>query len=425
MNRKVILVIAILVMGVMAGNWIYGNILAKKIEERLEERVKLLSDDLQLQIDKVKVNPLLSKLQFKGLSITSLDGNELAFAKELMLDMPYKEAMRLLKSKEFEELKSLKLKCKDLSVYIESAEDKLLAKELIIDFDGHLTKEDIEQLDTAFPDIDQQLRINATELSLAQTPWMNALGFTPEQIKQFNKVDELSMDVSFKSNKQKFEIKDFHIYSPLLSVKSNGNLSYSGEGLDNMVTLRTQSSFDIQLNKTGITWGDAESSGKYTLGKLHMKADGVVNYVDDKPVIESQTTAFLLEDLLLEYSGKKKAQLEAKTALLGLKMDKVKLDRLAINSSLNDQKLIIDNSEIQSSLLDATLNARVDINAIAPAISQIKHGKLVVSNLQPGLQNALSTFELMTGQSLPRDGESIVLDMSGPVTRPNIKGFRY
>ncbi|MCT4643414.1 MAG: hypothetical protein N4A74_00400, partial [Carboxylicivirga sp.] len=400
MNRKLLLIIVILIMGVIAGNWIYGNILAKKIEASLEERVKLLSEDWQLEVDKIKVNPLLSKLQFKGLVVKTVDGKDVAEVQEMVLDMPYHEAMRLLKSKQFDEIKSLKLKCSELAVFMEAAGDKLLAEELIIDFEGHLTKKDIENLDTKFPDTKQELSIDATELSLAQTPWMNNLGFTPEQIEDYNQMEELSMHIVFDPKKQEIELEDFHMYSPLLSLTSNGKLNYAGEGIEGMETLKTQSSFNCQLNKGGISWGDPETTGKFSLGNFHIKTDGVVAYQDEIPMVESQTASFLIEDLKVEYSGNKKDQLQAQTALLGIDVNNLELEKLALNSNLRDQKLIISDSEIKSSLLDATLKAELEINAMAPQTSQIKKGKLVVSKLQPGLQNALSTFELMTGQSL-------------------------
>jgi hypothetical protein len=424
-NARILLTVLLIIIGLLIGNWIYGNILSKKIESQIERQIDLIIDDGDVTFEKIKVNPLFSKLNFYGLRVVNEQGLELLRSSEVKLGMPYSEAMRILKANNFEEIKTFNVHFFDTAVYIEGADDKLLVDELFFSFKGHLTKQDIEQLADRFPDKKQAVKIDASGLSFAETPWMDALGFTSEQIQQFNQVDKLSAVLSFNPNKQVIKLDELLLYSPLVNYTSAGQLSYENEGLNNMKARQSSSSIEMQLNDKGVEWGNSETSGKYSLDNLYVKMDGDVSYKDNIPHINSQSSQLLIENFSVEYAGAKKAQLEAQAAILGVKMDMLTVNRLAINSYLENDELIISDGELLSSLLNAELKAKISINSTDHKASQIEEATLIVSDLVPGIENALTTFELMTMQSLPRKGTSIVLEMSGDVTRPNIKGLRY
>lgn len=426
MQKKALLLITILlVIGLFIGNWIYGNILAKKIERSLTEKVALISDDVQLTIDKVNVNPLLSKLDFKGLEVSDLNGKMLFKSDEIILDMPYSEAMRILKSNRFEELKSFKMTLIKTSVYMENPANELLLDKLSMDFNGHITKEDIDQLEERFPIKKQAITINVEDIQLLDTKWMDSLGFTDEQKEHLSKVDEVDCDLTFNPDKKEFELRNLKLDSPLIEYTSNGTYKYIGDGLEGASPVLVNSAFELSLRDKGIEWGDIQKSGQYSLSDLSVKMDGEIEYVDGQKIVRSHSSNVLLEGLSIKFGGKLQERLKAQTAMLGMDMGALKVDRLAIKSSLKDDKLIIKNTELISSLLSAQINANVHVNQDNHKASEIIEAKVVVSDLVSGLQNALSTLELMSGQSLPREGEAIVLELNGSVLRPNIKGFKY
>ncbi|WP_430809699.1 MULTISPECIES: hypothetical protein [unclassified Carboxylicivirga] len=425
MNRKAISIIIIFILAVIAGNWVYGSILAKKIEQKLKARVAVLGEDVQLDISELNVNPILSKMQLDGVLIKGADGMQLAHIKRVKLDIPYREAMRWLNSEKYGEIKSFRLKAHDLSLYVPVADDNLLVEELILDFDGHLTQDNMVRLDHNFPETRQHLKVKVSHVEFALTPWMDALGFTAEQRDQFNHIDKVTLDLHFDPHKRELNMKAIHLDAPLLSMQARGHLTYVGDGLQGMHVQSTQSALELKLNKEGLVWGDPTVNGKFSLGKLHIQTESELDYAGDYPLVKSQASSFLLEDLSLSFEGKKKAQLEAQTALLGLDLNTLGVKRFALCTSLNNEVLTVYDTEIISSLIDASLEASVAMNALDPMQSLINEGRLEINKLQVGLQNALSTFELMTGQTLPRKGDAIILEMSGPVGRPIIKGFKY
>ncbi|WP_430816121.1 hypothetical protein [Carboxylicivirga sp. RSCT41] len=424
-KTRILLIVLIIIIGLLVGNWVYGNILSRKVESHLEKQIELLFDDAEVNFEKIKVNPLLSRLEFYGLSVQTNNGLELLRSSEVKLGMPYSEAMRLLKSNSFDEIKTFSVYFIDASVYIENADDNLLVDELFFSFKGHLTKEDIDQLDFKFPDKKQAVKIDARGLSFAETPWMDALGFSAEQIRKFNKVDKLTASLNYHPGKNQLKLNDLQLHSPLVSYSSEGLLRFENEGLKNMKLTHSYSAMEMQLNDKGVEWGDAETNGKFSLDNLYLKMEGDITYKDSVPEINSQTTQLLIENLSVEFDGAKKAQMEAQTALLGLEMDKLSIKKLAIQSEMTNNELIISEGELLSTLLNADLKAKIRVNTSDHKSSQIEKATLIVSDLVPGIENALTTFELMTMQSLPRKGKSIVLEMSGELARPTIKGLRY
>ena len=419
----------LLTAGLLIGNRIYGNLLSKKIEEQIKEQVdkhfELAGQRVDVKFDKVNVNPLFSKIKVNGLAVNTKDGRELVRSKQIELNMSYSELMRLLKSKKNDEIRSFRIKLNEFAVYVKEADDQLLINDLTLDFKGRLTQKMIKNINSAFPDEKQAVKLLVENMSFAEASRMHTLGFTTAQIARFNQIDKLSMDFTFNPDKKVLVLDDLQVYSPLISYKSKGHISYSGDGIDGMTPTQFASSIDLKLDNKGVTWGDPKLTGRYSLNKLLVQMDGIVDYKEGVQIIKSQNSKILMEDFKLEYAGSKKAQMEAKTALLGIKMDELAVERLAIQSTLKDGRLSIKDTELKSSFFDADFNAIIKLDAINRNDAEIVEGKLVLSQLMPALQSGLSTFELMSGQSLPRKGNDIILEMSGPVSRPKIKGFRY
>lgn len=418
-------IIVLLVVGLFLGNWIYGNVLSAKIEERLIERIKDANTNITVVFNEIIVNPLFSKIKLEGFIIDSKSGKNLVKGKHVELDMPYAEAIQLLKSKRFEEVKSFRVKLKDIEVYVEDIDNKLIINNLTLDFKGHLTQHDFKNINSVFPVKKQAVKFVANGMRFAETPWMHALGFTEEQIKDYNQVDKLLMELRFSPNKKVFVLEDLYLDSPIITYKSKGHISYSGDGIEGVTPVEIGSSIDLKLNDNGIEWGDPKKSGRYSLNNLRVKMDGVVEQVDGVRIIKSQNSDILMKEFKLEYAGDKKNQMEAKTALFGIEMDELSIELLTVQTSLKDNILSIKNTKLSSVLLNADLNAEIEVDSANFTASEIVKGKLILSNLFPGLQNGLSTLELMTGQSLPRQGNNIIIEMSGPVSRPNIKGLKY
>jgi len=426
MQKKIIGgIVPLMLIGLFIGNWVYGAMLSKKIETQLIKRLELVNDRVEVRYGNIGVNPLFSKIKVDGFVITSKTESQIIKGKHLELNMSYSEALGLITSKTLEEVKSFRVNLRELEVYAEETNDKLMVNEIMLDFDGYLTKLDLSNIHNAFPVKKQVVRLVAADISLAQSPWAKTLGLTDQQVTDFNKIDKVTVDVLFNPNKKVLDVRNFSFLSPIVTLQSKASLSYTGDGVKGMRPKQTLSEIDLKLNKNGAEWGDAESTGRFSLQNLLVQLEAIVKYEEGVPHLSAQKSSVLLEDFKVIYAGQKKAQLEARTALIGLKMDEIDIKRFALESALEDDNLVVKNAQLRSSLVNADLDAIIKLDVADYKASEIVKGKLVISQLLENLKNGLVTFEMMTGQTIPRDGDDIILEMSGRVGRPTIKGLKY
>jgi len=417
--------VPLMLIGLFIGNWVYGAMLSKKIETQLIKRLELVNDIVEVRYGNIGVNPLFSKIKVDGFVITSKTESQIIKGKHLELNMSYSEALGLITSKTLEEVKSFRVNLRELEVYAEETNDKLMVNEIMLDFDGYLTKLDLSNIHNAFPVKKQVVRLVAADISLAQSPWAKTLGLTDQQVTDFNKIDKVTVDVLFNPNKKVLDVRNFSFLSPIVTLQSKASLSYTGDGVKGMRPKQTSSEIDLKLNKNGAEWGDAESTGRFSLQNLLVQLEAIVKYEEGVPHLSAQKSSVLLEDFKVIYAGQKKAQLEARTALIGLKMDEIDIKRFALESALEDDNLVVKNAQLRSSLVNADLDAIIKLDVADYKASEIVKGKLVISQLLENLKNGLVTFEMMTGQTIPRDGDDIIVEMSGRVGRPTIKGLKY
>jgi hypothetical protein len=111
--------------------------------------------------------------------------------------------------------------------------------------------------------------------------------------------------------------------------------------------------------------------------------------------------------------------------LFNLSMNNIEMDKLELNYLLSAEKLSITDSEIKSSLIDATVFADVDVDRLNPANSNINEAQIKVKSLSADLEKMLSGFERQMGKELPREDGVIVLELTGKLARPTIKGFEF
>jgi len=416
--------ILILILIVFIGNWVLGKMIARNVETHIVKVLKAVNPDINIRIDDIGVNPICSKVELYGLVLTAINDREIATCTQVEIDMPITESFRLLKSKGFDEFKDFTWNMNDLMFHVQEA-NQVHIDELVLDFEGHLSRESLKVINKTFPSEKQYFNLDAKNIYMSNAPWVGALGLTDDQEEQFSQLDHLMIDVAFNPQNKEFIWKDLQCDSPLLSAESQGSLTYKSDGLKGMAPLLSTSTVDVKLNEDGVKWGNSETTGRISLDNLEMQVKSSVSYEDSVPLIKSHSSQVLLENLTLEYTGQKKAMMEAKTALLGLKMDQLNVSLLKLQSTIKDNKMVVENSMFKSSLFNAEINALIHLNPLKYRESNIVESQLVVSNLIASIQNGLSTFEFMTGQALPRKGNDIVLELNGSLSKPKIKGLMY
>jgi len=422
MKSKFILSIAVvLIAGVFVANGIYGSKIATKIETQLNEKMAKNELPVAIVYSKIKVNPLFSKVNIADVSVADIGGNVTFKCEDLNIDISYDEALRLAESTEFEEVNSLKLTFIESEFHV--AESKILVKlkDLSIDFDGHLSKADFEQLNSDFPDTKQELEFSFSGMKVTLPDGYAGIPPFSALQEQFSEIDRGNCNMVFLPATHELNIEDFTVESPVISYKGSTRFNYSGNGLNDFRMQMAKMNAELRLQPKDINWDDKNGGeGEFSLKNFNLQTNSQVHF--DKNSLPEGEMKLVVEKLKINYNDK---QNSSRGGLLNLSVKDFDVDKLEVNYKLTDTKLELTDTKIKSSLMDATVFADVNMNASNPANSDINKAEIKVEHLTADLATMLNAFEQQMGKELPRENGVIILELSGKLGSPKIKGFEF
>lgn len=420
MKSKIILPLSILLLvAVMLANRIYGNKVAKEIDTQLKAKISQSELPVSVSYSKVKVNPLFSNVKIIGVSISDLKNNGKFQCKSMVFDIPYNEALRLLESTEFEEINSFRVKFVQPELFGKDSVVFATLKDMKVGFEGHLTKADFENLSEHFPDQNQELQFSFSGLKIHMTGDLYNQRTVSEFLNQFTEIDKGSYTIVYLSESGELDIQEFSIKSPVLFYKGNATFNFDGRSIHDFMPVRTKMEASLLLHPNDFEWEDKDGNkGKFSMDKLQFDSNSTVSF-KNKGFPEGEMKLEVV-DLKMNYGGDKNNN---GRSMLNLSFNNLDIQKLDFNYLLNDKKLSITNSQIISSLIEATVFADVDMDQMNPANSTIKEATVRVKKLAPDLEKLLNRFEQQMGKDLPREDGVIVLELSGKLAQPTIKGF--
>ncbi len=422
MKTKIITtVIILLVIGVFVGNRILGNKIATQIDAELKSKIDKNELLVAIQYSEIKVDPLFTSVKFIGVSIDAPESRGVFKSKEIKIDIPYKEALRLAESTEFEELKSFAIEF--VKPEITGLDNELGVKldQLTIDFDGHLTKENLENLQTKFPAEKQKLKFSFSALSVNLPEEYANIQPLLELQKQFMEVDKGSYTLVYLPEEKEFNIQEFSISSPILSYKGLSTFSFEGSGFNDFKPQLAHMESELIVKPDDFAWEDENGKGEFSLKKLEFTTNMQMQFVNT--TLPEGEMNLKVEKLKTKYEEEN--QNAGGGSPLSISFNNFDLEKLEFHYLLEDEKLCVTNSEIKSSVFDATIFANVQVDKLNPANSSIIEAKVEVSKLSSDLEKTLTGFEKQMGQELPRENGKIILELSGNIARPKIKGFEF
>lgn len=423
MKTKITLAtLCVLVSVAYAANYFYGKKMASELDGQIKAIVEKNELPVKISYSDLDVNPLFSKIIFSNVQF-SQEKQGTVRSKELELNIPYSEAQRLLESTEFEELNSFELNFSELS--FSDKRDTLLhtVDELRLDFDGHLTKADIEQIQEKFPETDQHIQFSFTNLSvgLGKGKPRQAQEHVMEIYNQFVTGVNGNFTMHYLADKQQVEFHNISIDSKAYSYSGNSVIDINGSGFNEMKPGNMVTRSEMRINPETVEWTNGKGEkGIFSLEELRVKTDITKDLNKMQlPVGEAQMN---IDKLIFKEPGNGKPK---GMFAVGALMQNMEIEKLHLDYAFNENNLLIKDSEIRSSMLDATIMADITIDQFNPQQSSITAGKVVINKIAPDLEQVVSMFEMQSGSSLPRQNGAIVLELSGKLMKPDIKDFKY
>lgn len=429
MKVKFIVGVAVLlVIGVFVGNWIIGNKIAEEIDAELRDRISKMDLPLLLTYSEIDVNPLLSKVKFNTVTVSNDRKTVKINCDVLNIGISYDDAIKITKGSEFEEINSFQITIVNLSFQEFLSNRKINFGNISLDFDGHITKSMFEELEQKFPNKEQRLELSFSNLKVDLPEIFRELMLTSELRNQISTVDNANIILKYLPESKEFLIENLSISTPIISLKYFGSLEYTGNSPNDFKPNQFDVEANISITPSNLEYGVPDETGRFSFSKLSSSVRTILKSnkrggIEEK--IPEGEFSFLLEGLSAEFSGRLKRELERGEIgqILGISLDEIVIEKFSISLKMENNRLTIMDTELITQLFSAMLTADLLIDDGDPERSIINNAKLLIKDLSPDLELAVAKIEKEMRQSLPRINKDIVLEFSGRLDNPRIKGL--
>lgn len=419
MKAKVIVPVLLLIISVFAGNWILGSIASRKLDERLTK----LPDHIKVEYSELKVNPLWSSITLKKISYTNPNSGYTIQSEVLRVKMKYKEALEIFKNGKLESLSKLDLDFDHFKLS-NNKEMYLLGEDMIINFDGYLSQKDLKALQHKFPDENQNLSINLQNAEVSKVQLED--GRMNGALNKLTTIKSAELNMALRPKAKRLDFERINIDAGDLMFDADVNMDYQGEGIEGFSAKMVDLRYNTQLTD-GVEWGE-EGEAKFTLQEFDSSFDGIFNYDEDgelKGAPEKAKFSLKLKDLGMQFEGSEKQQMEAQLSMLGLKSQDLFVTELTIQADIKDGRCEIKNTNLNLSVFEASLDAALILDENKVEGSDIEQMQMRISSINPKLNEAVSNLANTFGFKIPRDGDDILLEVRGSLSKPQVKGIHY
>ncbi|MCW3805616.1 hypothetical protein [Plebeiibacterium marinum] len=422
-----ILIIGILFLGVLlfAGNWIYGNKSAAKLDQRIQFSIQNQQLPFDISYEKVQVNPLFSEFTFTNLIVSDKSGDITLKSEKLRVNMKYSEAMELSENHKLEEVTWFKLNFdrplilndKDLVVF-ETGNAKL-------NFDGALKSFTLQELERHFPETPQEVQMNLSDVVFHAE---NMGGFKIDGLTNaYNTLNEMDVHMVFNPGTHTLELKQLDMESDQMAMVSGALLKFDGDCKENFIP--RQVVFNSTASSKGEVSWENPTQGKIILENTEHKFSGNIAFDEKGEISKDELPEFdlymQLEGLKIEYEEDARQMINKQGSMVGISADDIAIDHFVVNSTLKDGKLQVANTELVMPVFNANLDVDINFSESSIESGEIKNMVLRVSDIKPELKEGLKSIENMLGFQLPTEGDDIVFCVKGTLKNPQVKGIHY
>lgn len=420
MKAKILIpLIVLLSLTVFIGNWIYGNVYAKRLDDYLSD---IPSSKFNYEV--VKVNPLWSIITFKNFSYSDQGSSNTFQSAVVRLTMKHAEAFKIAKTKKIEQLSKLQLEFIDFKVS-QQGELVFSGENMLIDFSGNLNQQKLNDINKQFPDENQELSFLIKDVEVYKEMFGNNL--CGNICSSFNDIQSAKIKISFTPNKKELDVEHISIKTKALSLIGETEITYTGNGVDDFSVSKADVDCNLELTKK-VNWNGGSADSKYSVGSLDSSFKGGIEFNANGEVVTPLSGASFslnMKDFTVDYQGYEKERVRMQLSMLGIDVNELLVSELSVNARMNNGELLFDNTNFVSPLLEASLKGKIKYDKNHPGKSDLENIKMQIGNIKPKLKNALETLEKSFGIVIPKEGDDFVLEVKGKLDKPQIKGIHY
>ena len=437
MFKKILLILfVVFVIVVFIGNFVLGQFLSGLIDEEVKSNLSNTDLPFELEYGELSINPIMGKVCVEKISVTNFQEAPIDFkCDEISLDLSLFDGIKMASRQEVF-ISSFDFAVENPSISSELFSNEINLGSFEINFDGGITEEMLNDLETKLPKEAQNLGVSFSDLKVTlPTEILEELDLSKQAtdelldlIKTLAVIDDFYLELNFSPESNQLAISELTVSTPFLDFENAVKLNYTGQNLEEIVPQMLELKSGFSFSPNSLPLGIPELTGTISLNEMSSSIDILFDLEDWEELEDGiPQGSFSLELLGLQGQftnpQKREMSLTQFESMLGVDVNDIRIDKASVSFEMQEQTFSVSNTSINSSLGSIDLSADISIVDEDLEESIINEGMIVISDLSPELKKLISDLELSIGETLPRNGQDIVLDFSGEIGDPKIKGL--
>ncbi len=447
MNRKS-LIILILAIIVISSIFIVNAVVAKKIAKSVDQQLQtLLSENdpalgLQFDYGQVNANPIGRSVTITDFKMRGIDPYDIDIeASQVKLKTSLSEILSLAGNSNLKSLRELSIDLQNPIFKSEESQPSFTAKSMKILFNGEVSPFEIERIDNGIlPSTKQSVALHFQDMG-----WENVeelMQEVPDEVRSilgsnYNQSGNFSFALAFDPYKKQIHLTQWEINNRTTSASGNAFINFVGDSFDEFEPKDGHVEMEYKLGKIKESYPEL---GEYSLKKFNLgfeldldfesvsNGPSATNFLSSTP-IKSLTYRMNAEGLKLapsESLNNTISQFDTSAALNALSMKK-----MALEFEMSEGKMELGKLEVKvDDLVDLTANAIMSYQVLPgqglfgeeAEVLVFDNAYLEVRSQSKSIDDLIEMLEVNLPKPFPRKNGKTIIDMSGPVDNPTIKG---
>ncbi len=449
MSKKVIIFLiidAIVVIGAIIANSVIGSQVAESVDQQLQVIFKenAATAPFDFEYDKVTASPIGRSVTISGFKAK---GGELPVdltAKAIKLKMPFSEILALAGDKELKSIHKMSIDMQEPLFNTDKSEASFKAKSMKLSFDGEVSLFELENIENGLlPTTRQSIDINCQNMRFDGLQEMLA-DFSPQapvEIQsfgnQFEQEGNFRLSLGYDPKVKQIHLKRMESSSESIDFNANAIFNFMGESIEDFEP--KDAHIEARYNVTKLKQSYPEL-GEYEVRKADVAFEIDLNF--DKSTDNaslSPLSIFPIKNMSYDIEVKDISfkPTEELSSMMNQPNVPIQIDDIKLNDMTLDFKM--DGDVMRLDALSLDIDNMIKLNAKAKMSYQtmpnagffgedaevlvFDNAHIELSQLSDQLMELVEMMEEDMPRPFPRKGNKIIIDLSGPVTSPDIKGI--
>lgn len=444
MKKKSIIILAVVVVlavGIFIANSVIGAKVADSVDQQLKAMIKEQGSEIPVTItySHVTASPITGSVTIHDYAISEPNEDVTMTGASVKLGMPLTEIFALSNDKE---LKSIR----KMSITMETPEIKAAgivmfeADYFRLAYDGELSLFELKNAENGIlPQSRQAVAVSARGMKVNQENLqdaLEALGLFDSQVsigdalkEQFKEKSDFDFSAEFDPDKKLLTIDNFSSKTGIADMSAFGSLNFTGDSVDDFEPVSGDFTASYEMKAYEM---DNPAIGKIKFGGGNMEATFDFDASKESTLIPDmpdfnlslQTSMNGFEIELLDEMEQTMAQSGIPLSQKSIKFNEFEIDFRKQGDEMSLRKLVIDIEDFVNLEASISMESGKTTNMFGMETEEavFKSSKIEISGLSDELKTMIEEMEENMPKPLPRKGDKIVIELSGSLSNPQIKG---